>query len=414
MQDAGRASSVYSPGEAKTMRTSISVLSVLLALAAAPLAAQNPVGREVFVNQSHGGIRPDVGAAADGSFVVVWEDEDQGRVWVRRYGANGKPRGGEFRVSRMGGGRQDAPAVAVRPDGSFVVVWNRIPGGNRKNELYASRFTADGRQVGSPRLVAFIGAANEDEPAAVAALPNGGFFVVWALEDGFTYWEDGDRPSRDLYGRVFNRNGVLAGSRVTLNADPGGDQRHPACVVSRGVEIACTWTSQLGEGYFGETMYRRFSLDGQALGEELQVNEPDSTDYPQREPSLAARADGTVLVAWLDSTDAERIHARLIDLTDQFLGPTFTVATTDAGWGDPQAAATEAGFAVLWSSGAGIFLREVSASGTLTGTPRQVNQGAGGVPALPAMAFGPGGGAVAWTGFDLPLRDTNILVRRLR
>jgi hypothetical protein len=391
------------------------VLVVLVVLAAAPLAAQVPVGLEISVSQNQVGqkVRPDVGVAADGSFVVVWETQGRGRVWVRRYRANGEPRGGGLRVSRLGDRQQAAPAVAARPDGSFVVVWNRIAAGGTRVEVYASRFTAGGQPIGEPRLVGQAGQASAGEPAAVTLLPDGGFFVAWTLEDGLV----GDTPARDLYGRRFTRNGVPAGGRVTLNEDPGGDQRHPECAVSRGAEIVCTWTSDLGEGSFGETLFRRFDLDGRPLGDELQVNEPDTAGDPQRHPSLAVHADGTVLVAWIDATGADsgHIHARLLDDADRFLGPAFPVRTTETFLGYPRAAATDAGFAVIWTNRIQILLREVSAAGALAGPARQVNERLDDLDLVqPAIAFGPQGGAGVWAYSYLGFRGSGIRARRLR
>lgn len=380
------------------------VLFVLLALAAAPLASQVPVGREIAVNPSGAGrhVWPDVGVAADGSFVVVWGAQGPDNVWVRRFRADGEPRGSGFRVSRLGSGHQAAPAVAVRPDGSFVVVWNRIAAPGKRGEVYASRFTAGGQAIGEPR---FVGYANG--PAAVTLLPGGGFFVAWTLEDG-------EPPSRDLYGRRFNRNGVPAGGRVMLNADPDGDQRHPTCAVSRGAEIVCTWTSDLGEGSFGETLFRRFDLGGRPLGDELQVNEPETTGDPQSHPSLAVHADGTVLVTWLDGTAGGRVHARLLDAADRFLGPAFLVGETPTIFGGPRAAATDAGFAVVWPVGSAVLLREVSADGAVAGAERQVNQRFDGTLVNAAIAFGPGGGAAAWVSHGALILDVSLRARRLR
>lgn len=392
------------------------LLALALVLSNAPLAAQSPIGREVSVNQTRAGrqMLPDVGTAADGSFVVVWEDEARGRVWARRYGANGKPRGGELRVSRLGDRQQYAPAVAVRPDGSFVVVWNRVPDGGKRVEVYASRFTAAGQAIGQPRLVAYAGEASAEEPAAVTILPDGGFFVAWSLEDGFTYWEDGYYPSRDLYGRRFTSDGILVGGRVTLNADPSGDQRHPECAVNRGTELVCTWTSQLGEGAFGEIMFRRFDLSGLPLGDELQVNDEESTIWAQRYPSLAVHENGTVLVAWLDVGAADQVLGRMLDAAGQFLAPSISFGTTESGFGAPAAAAMEEGFAVVWSTRTELLLRRLRVGGTFAGGAKGINLRRDGSPEQPALSFGPGGGVVAWAFFTQGFHDADIAARRLR
>src|SRR5205823_125788 len=72
------------------------------------------------------GARP-VGMAANGNYVVVWssagQDGDGWGVYGQRFDARGTALGGEFRVNSTTAGDQNRPAVAVAPDGSFVVVW---------------------------------------------------------------------------------------------------------------------------------------------------------------------------------------------------------------------------------------------------------------------------------------------------
>ena len=396
---------------------SLRALVLLLAASTAPLLAQDVVGSELVVNQTRAGrqMGPDVGIAADGSFVAVWWDEAAGRVLARRYAANGKPRGGELRVSRLGDGQQTAAAVGVRPDGSFVVAWNRLPGNAKPVEVYLSSFDANGGRVGEPRLVGYASRITAQEPAAVTILPDGGYFVAFPREDGFTYWADGDYPSRDLYGRRFTRTGNLVGGRVTLNADPYGDQRHPECDVSQGRELVCVWESQLGEGYFGETMFRRFDLNGLPIGDELQVNEEETEGVAQIYPTLAIHQDGTVLVAWLDRGYGDNIQARALDAAGQFLAPSFTLFTSpDSYYPVPKAAATSEGFAVFWATRADLLLRRLSAAGQAVGGARIVNRRRDGSPGYPAVAFGPGGGVVSWPHFTPGFHDADILVRQLR
>ena len=412
------------------MRIPTPLLIVFLALVA-PLAAQEPVGPEVSVNQTRAGRQwsPDVGVAADGSFVVVWADEQAGRVWVRLYRASGKPRGGEFRVSRLGDRQQAAPAVAVRPDGSFVVAWNRInPRG--KVEVYASRFSASGQPLGQPRLVGYAGQASAEEPAAVVTLPDGGFFVAWSLEDGGTYWHDGDTPSRDVYARRFTRDGVLVGGRVTLNPDSFGDQSLPNCALARQVEIVCVYATGQGEGSFGDVSLRRFDLNGLPLSAELQVNGAETEGAMQGGGDLAVHPNGTILVVWVDSAadigehpgleDAFGVLGRRLDASGGFASAPFHLTGRTVGEQySPHAVATDAGFALVWGSRPGngeaeALLRRMTTSGTFTSAERVLDQRHDAVPAQLAVAFGPRGGAVAWGSFTQGFNDGDISVRRLR
>jgi len=421
---------------------SIPAFLLLLAVWTVPLAAQVPLGNEVRVNQSRAGSQagPDLGFAADGSFVVVWastQDLIHYDVWARRFGPNGRPRGGELRVSRLGKGNQGFPAVAVHPDGSFVVVWtrtfSRTSNPDRQPELYASRFDANGQPQGKPRLVAFGGKASDLDRSSVVALPDDGFFVAWSLEDGGVF-QEGDIPSRDIYGRRFTHEGVLVGGRVTLNADSAGDQSLPKCVLDRGEGLACTWTNDIGEGSFGEIAFRRFDLDGVPLGDEVQVNLEETAGTIQNASTLAVNDDGVALVVWHDpffdpildpqrpELDGTAVAGRLLSSTDQFITSVFRVHTTTRGMqSSPSTAASSAGFAIAWSSTAGedgsggsILLRTLTADGTFTSGERIVNQKRAGDQGNPALALGPQGGAVAYGTSPGDFRSWDVVVRRLR
>ena len=72
---------------------------------------------------------PAVASEADGGFVVAWySDESAGSdtstsVQARRFAVDGTPLGPELQVNSTTVGLQWMPAVAARPDGSFVVAW---------------------------------------------------------------------------------------------------------------------------------------------------------------------------------------------------------------------------------------------------------------------------------------------------
>jgi hypothetical protein len=407
----------------------------VLMMSAGALVGQVPVGREIPVSQPGTGLQwlPDVGVTPDGSFVVVWEDFENGRVLMRLYEANGQPRSGELRVSDQDGGRQSAPSVLVRPDGTFVVVWYLTPVGNKPVELYALPFDAEAEpqtEFGDPRLVAYAGRVSDREPAGITLLPGGSFVITWSREDGGVF-QEGDIPSRDVYGRRFNRHGSVVGGRFTLNAHLFGDQSRPQCAVSRGKELVCAWMNDLGEGSFGEIALRRFDLYGKPRGNEVQVNSEDSAGTMQSNPALAVHADGTVLVVWEDFAadpgtspfEAHGVMGRLLNGSNRFLTRPFRVPTaTRGGQAFPSAIATAEGFAVVWGSqdssldgslGA-ISLRTLRVNGTFTSGERVVNVQSRGAQDQPALAFGPGGGAIAWATFPQDVQDGEVVVRRLR
>ncbi|MGB5173254.1 MAG: hypothetical protein WBQ30_00795, partial [Thermoanaerobaculia bacterium] len=115
------------------MKWTVIVLVMSLGLAGSTQAqAPDPIGEEFQVNSytTSWQVYPAVAVEPQGDFVVVWmsdgsygTDTSGYSIQAQRYGANGAPVGGEFQVNAYTTGGQVGPAVAVDPQGNFVVVW---------------------------------------------------------------------------------------------------------------------------------------------------------------------------------------------------------------------------------------------------------------------------------------------------
>lgn len=92
------------------------------------------VGGNIRVNSGDpvgtGNFRPSVAMAPSGSSVVVWQDArfgPGGDVFGQVFDSNGQPVNGNFQISETGGTLETTgglrPEVAMRNDGSFMVVW---------------------------------------------------------------------------------------------------------------------------------------------------------------------------------------------------------------------------------------------------------------------------------------------------
>ncbi|MGB5479178.1 MAG: hypothetical protein WBO53_19415, partial [Thermoanaerobaculia bacterium] len=115
------------------MKWTVIVLVMSLGLAGSTQAqAPDPIGEEFQVNSytTSWQVYPAVAVEPQGDFVVVWmsdgsygTDTSGYSIQAQRYGANGAPVGGEFQVNAYTTNFQGTPAVAVEPQGDFVVVW---------------------------------------------------------------------------------------------------------------------------------------------------------------------------------------------------------------------------------------------------------------------------------------------------
>jgi PKD repeat protein len=124
-----------------------------------------PEGAAQQVSSATAGQVDDPTVASDtfGNSVVVWAERAAGKqsdgwdILARRYGGD-EPAAGPFQVNQTSVGDQTSPAVAVNPDGDFVVAWQS------GEVLMARLFDADGRAVGGE----FEAAATEDGLAPTA------------------------------------------------------------------------------------------------------------------------------------------------------------------------------------------------------------------------------------------------------
>ncbi|MGE0639336.1 MAG: hypothetical protein AB7P46_03585 [Thermoanaerobaculia bacterium] len=130
-------------------------------------AAGDPVGDLIPVpeNESHDQKFAVVDAAADGSFVIAWQDTPDG-VRVRCFEADGTPRSAEIPVS----GVSVSPEIAVSPGGAFVVTYS-------VTEVLAREFDRTCQPIG-PEFLANTTTSGFQAGSAAAA-GNDRFVIVW-------------------------------------------------------------------------------------------------------------------------------------------------------------------------------------------------------------------------------------------
>jgi hypothetical protein len=133
-----------------------------------------------------------VSAAANGEFVVVWEEQPApdasfDGVVGRHFAANGSPMTGNFQVDFTPGygNYQAYPRVAVDADGDFVVAWTD---GDSSYDTLARAFESPNMPTTDQFQVNTFVPGGLDYPAAVASDAAGNFVVVWhSAHDGDDY-----------------------------------------------------------------------------------------------------------------------------------------------------------------------------------------------------------------------------------
>ena len=168
------------------------------------------VGGEFLVNSTSvgGQIVPESTGLTGGGFVVTWVAGDNNRdIRARVYDQNGQPIGPEFTVSAAPASFIGLATVAALGSGGFVVSWATAGDGSVPYGVVARIFAANGTASTGVFLV------SDDPPSSqydsrVAALPGGGFVVVWE-----------DRGSGlNMVAQAFDASGARVGNAIPVGA----------------------------------------------------------------------------------------------------------------------------------------------------------------------------------------------------
>ncbi len=242
-------------------------------------------------------LAPAAGVAADGSFVVAWQDDTDGngsfQIHARGFSAAGGERLPRFTVNAVDTGQQTRPAVAVSPDGRFAVAWEDDRDRDGDVQVWVRGYHADGSQRFAERSVHAEDTGNRQRPA-LAALPDGGLVVVWE--------DDGDGNGvYQIHARGFHADGAERFARLTVNSQAAGQQRNPVVGADAGGGFVVAWEDdQDGDGDY-EILARGFEADGRQRFADLRVHAAAGGQH--RAPALGVTAGGAFAVAWQDDGD---------------------------------------------------------------------------------------------------------------
>ncbi len=282
-------------------------MSVLIA---GSMSAQGPVpvGEEFQVNTYTTSDQrfPAVAVEPDGDFVVVWwsrgssgTDSSWTSIQGQRYDSDGFPVGGEFQVNTYTTNGQTAHCVAVDQHGDFVVVWqsNSASSSGTDTSSYSTqgqRYDSDGLPVGGEFQINTYTTNFQGQPS-VSIDQDGRFVVVWLSEGS----SGTDTDVMSIQGQRYDSNGLPLGGEFQVNTYTTADQKWPAVAVEPDGDFVVVWTS---EGSF-ETdtdsysiQGQRYDSDGSPLGGEFQVNTYTTSD--QHDTSVAVDQDGDFVVVW--------------------------------------------------------------------------------------------------------------------
>lgn len=182
-------------------------------------AAGNALGPEHQSNsESHGNtwaVQVDVNNS--GKYVVVWRDDGDNGIRGRLYNADGSTvAANSFRAGplKQGSVQTFAPFVAIKEDGSFIVVWKENSAGGVVGQVFNSNQVSQG-----PPFVITSKKSSEVDAPSIAIGLDGRFLVCW--RDG------GYAGGDEIAARWFDSNTnppTPLGDDFVVPENPGGDE----------------------------------------------------------------------------------------------------------------------------------------------------------------------------------------------
>lgn len=173
--------------------------------------------------------RPDVAAASDGSFPVVWDSRPARGILAQRFSADGAPLGQELLVTESEPRFVENPSVAALPNEEFVVAWTETARSEKGQYLIRARRAAAGGDLGPSFLVGTDELTFGQYSSSIAADSSGTFVIAWF-----------ETTRQEMRGRRFRDNEPL-GPAFTIQQLARGTTGPSLCASESG-EFVVAWS----------------------------------------------------------------------------------------------------------------------------------------------------------------------------
>lgn len=281
------------------------------------------------------------------------------------------PNGTEYAVVGSLPGDQVFPDAAISTTGGFLVWQDNITDGAGWG-ISARRLDSTLSGTLGTFRVNVIGAGSQENPR-VAMLKNGGAAFVW----------QGGRPSfQHIYARFLTPTNTFSTTNdIKVNAFTNYFQVSPAVAVLNNSNVVVVWGSfnEAGPKSLQDVYGQIFSPAGQQVGRQFLVNQ--STNFNQRDATVAALPGGGFVVGWVSEANAAPLTG-----TNSVSGTSFSAV-------NPSVA---------------VYARQFSSTGVAVGGEYQVNTDLSPC-ASPAVAVAADGSYLfTWTAQDTVTRDNSL------
>ncbi len=254
----------------------------------------------------------------------------------------------EFQVNTHPVGQPDGLCLAMDQDGDFVVVWAGSEQEGENRGVFGKRYDKDGRELSPPSGMRLADRSNEFQVNSyttgdqswphIAMDPMGNFVVVWQ-----SLGQDGEHlgvfaKRYDAQGKELppppEQQGSGVSSEFQVNQETREYQQFPSLAMFDDGSFVIAWRGRVfprDQGGILAILARRYGRSGVPRGDEFRVNAGPTNAYVV---SLAAAANGRLLIAWVDGARDQEVWATRYDAEGREMEPSKGLGS-HSGMGEP-------------------------------------------------------------------------------
>ncbi len=259
--------------------------------------------QQVDLPGAHWAYAPSLVALADGTWLVVWRDEQFFQGTVRYFGRRMATDGSfalapPFEITNgpqgAGGGSTNVVSpLAVRlRDQNVLVAWPAATNPGDLLSVHARRLDMNGLPLGPELATGSGGPGVESYSPAIAPLPDGACLLAWQS------WSN--KGHVQVFGRGLDSNGLPTSAVVPLSAGKQAYEALPAVAAFADGGVFLSWkqsditTSTTPVAIAGKAWSA--SLTPQTAGQMQKVGQDGDGSYPDQAPVAALPGDRTAIV----------------------------------------------------------------------------------------------------------------------
>jgi hypothetical protein len=274
----------------------------------------NPKTTRFKINSDDGSAQhwePDIDADSNGNYLVAWGDNrNEPSIFFQKFDSTGAMIGSNIKLSQDGvSGFKDDPALSVKENGDFDVVWSDHRG--KSYDIYSQK-VLDGILSGINFML------NDDLEGAIQKEPA----ITEDLDKNFIItWTDQRNGNDDIYIKKFARFGDLIFSerRVNTSSSPCAQ---PDLAIDGSRNILVVWQDSRD----GLNIYAQgYDPSGNSLDTNFKVNN-STGNILHNSPACAKAYDGKGVVVWSAALSGiKNIYAQRLSSSGTLVDTSFKV-----------------------------------------------------------------------------------------